>query len=190
MFLGAFAKFRKANMSFVVISDCRSVRLLLVRLEQLGSHWTDSHEIWCVDLPKIRREKSSFIKLTGITDTLHEDQYTFFIISRSFLLITRKVLDKSCRGNQNTHFMFSNFFFLENRAVCDTVWYDIYLLQLGFDPVAVVGKLVQKQERDNYLQKEKLYTKQENKQKIWKTKSLLIGKLQIEANSNETTYCT
>ena len=86
--------------------------------------------------------------------------------------------------------MFSNFFFLENRAVCDTVWYDIYLLQLGFDPVAVVGKLVQKQERDNYLQKEKLYTKQENKQKIWKTKSLLIGKLQIEANSNETTYCT
>jgi hypothetical protein len=24
---------------------------------------------------------------------------------------------KSCTGNQNTHFVFSNFFFLENRAV-------------------------------------------------------------------------
>ena len=28
------------------------------------------------------------------------------------------VLDKSCRENQNTHFMFNNFFF-ENRAVYD-----------------------------------------------------------------------
>ena len=30
---------------------------------------------------------------------------------------------------------------------------DIYLLQLGFDPVAVVGKFVQKQERGRYIQK-------------------------------------
>ena len=29
----------------------------------------------------------------------------------------RNVLDKSCRENQNTHFMFSNFFFSENHAV-------------------------------------------------------------------------
>jgi hypothetical protein len=34
-FLGAFAKLRKATISFV-----RSVRLS-VRMEQLGSHWTD-----------------------------------------------------------------------------------------------------------------------------------------------------
>jgi hypothetical protein len=38
------------------------------------------------------------------------------IISRSVLLRRRNVSDKSCRGNQNTHFMFSNFLF-ENRAV-------------------------------------------------------------------------
>jgi len=31
----------------------------------------------------------------------------------------------------------------ENRAICDT-WSDIYLLQLSFLPVAVVGKLVHK----------------------------------------------
>jgi hypothetical protein len=30
----------------------------------------------------------------------------------------RNVSDKSCRGNQNTHFVFNNFFF-ENRAVCE-----------------------------------------------------------------------
>jgi hypothetical protein len=39
-----------------------------------------------------------------------EDQYTFFIISRSFLLIMRNVSDKSCRVNQNVHFVFGNFF--------------------------------------------------------------------------------
>jgi hypothetical protein len=31
--------------------------------------------------------------------------------------------------------------------------YDIYLLQLIFHPVAVVGKPVQKQGRDSYIQK-------------------------------------
>jgi hypothetical protein len=28
--------------------------------------------------------------------------------------------------------------------VYDMIWYDIYLMQLGFQPVAAVGKLVQK----------------------------------------------
>jgi hypothetical protein len=35
---------------------------------------------------------------------------TFLIISLSFLLRMRGVLDKSCRENQNKHFVFSNFF--------------------------------------------------------------------------------
>jgi len=41
-------------------------------------------------------------------DTLH-DQYTFLIISRSFLLRMRNVSEKNYRKNQNIHFMFSNF---------------------------------------------------------------------------------
>jgi len=40
---------------------------------------------------------------------LHENQYTFFIISCSNLLRMENVLDKY-RDNQNTHFMFNNFF--------------------------------------------------------------------------------
>ena len=47
--------------------------------------------------------------LTRITGTLHEDRYTFLIISRSFLLRNEKCSDKSCRENQNTHFMFNSF---------------------------------------------------------------------------------
>jgi len=42
--------------------------------------------------------------------TLHENQYTFFIISYSVLLRMRNVSDKSCRESQKTHFMLNNFF--------------------------------------------------------------------------------
>ena len=35
------------------------------------------------------------------------------------------------------------------------IWYDIYLMQLGVRPVAMVGKLVKKYERDSYIKKEK-----------------------------------
>jgi len=35
----------------------------------------------------------------------------------------RNISDKSCRENQDTHFMFNNFFFsLENRAVYGIMW--------------------------------------------------------------------
>ena len=47
---------------------------------------------------------------------------TFFIVSRSVILIMRNVSDNSCRENQRTHFMFCNFFILENRAVYETMW--------------------------------------------------------------------
>ena len=45
MFLGAFAKLRKR----LLISSCLSVRLP-VRMEQLGPHWTDFHEILYVSI--------------------------------------------------------------------------------------------------------------------------------------------
>jgi len=46
--------------------------------------------------------------LKVITGTLHEDQNTFLIISRSILLRMRNVSDKSCRENRNTHFVFNS----------------------------------------------------------------------------------
>ena len=42
--------------------------------------------------------------------TLHEDVFTFMIIYRPILLRMRNVSNKSCRENQNTHFMSNNFF--------------------------------------------------------------------------------
>jgi len=32
---------------------------------------------------------------------------------------------KNCSENQNTHFVFNNFFFFENRAVCEIMWKNI-----------------------------------------------------------------
>jgi hypothetical protein len=56
-------------------------------------------------------EKSQVsISLTRITGTLHEDLCTFMIRSRLILLRMRNVPEKSCRENQNTHFVFHNFF--------------------------------------------------------------------------------
>jgi hypothetical protein len=42
--------------------------------------------------------------------TLCEDQYTFLTVSHRILLRLRNVSHKSCRENQNTHFVFNNFY--------------------------------------------------------------------------------
>jgi len=44
--------------------------------------------------------------------TVNEDQYTFMIISSSFLPKMRNVSDKNCRENQDTFFYFQKTFFL------------------------------------------------------------------------------
>jgi hypothetical protein len=48
--------------------------------------------------------------------TLREDQCVFWIMPLLFLLRMTKASDISCRENQNTHFVFNNFF-SENHAV-------------------------------------------------------------------------
>jgi hypothetical protein len=79
----------------------------------------------CVFFENLSRNFKLNYNLT-ITDTVHEDRYALFVISRSFLLRTKNVSDKSCRENQNTHFIFSNhFFFSENRAVYEIMWKNI-----------------------------------------------------------------
>jgi hypothetical protein len=63
--------------------------------------------------------------LKRITDALHEDQYTFMIISSSFLLIMRSVsLRQICRRHK-THILFSIFFCFENLVVCEIMWKNV-----------------------------------------------------------------
>jgi len=80
-----------------------SVRLS-VRVEQLGSNWTDTHEIGYLSIFRKSAEKIQVsFKSDKNNSTLHEDQYTFLIISRSVLLRMRNVSDKRCR---ETRFVF------------------------------------------------------------------------------------
>ena len=58
---------------------------------------------------------------TWITGTLNDDQYIFLIISRSFLLTMRNVSAKVLKKIK-THFMFSKFFFFENRVLYEITW--------------------------------------------------------------------
>ena len=58
--------------------------------------------------------------------TLYGDQCTVLGISHWILLRMRNVSDKSCRENQNTHLVFSNFFL--NHAVYEKMRKNIVLL--------------------------------------------------------------
>jgi hypothetical protein len=77
---------------------------LSFRMEQLDSHWTYFHYILYLSTFRKFVEKIKFLKKnpTKITGTLHEKQYTFLIISRSFLLRMKNISDTSCRDNRKT----------------------------------------------------------------------------------------
>jgi len=57
-FLGAFAKLRRATMSFVM--SVRPSARLSVHMEKLCSHWTDFHEIWYLKFLKNMHRKFKF----------------------------------------------------------------------------------------------------------------------------------
>jgi len=118
-FLGAFAKLRKATISFV-LSVCPSARPPgTTGLPMNGFLWyMISEDFW----KPVEKIQVSFKK----SDTNNEyftwrPMHSTFIIFRSVLL--RKIVsDKSCRENQNTLFLCSiTFFSPENHAVYDTV---------------------------------------------------------------------
>jgi len=76
---------------------------------ELGSHWTDFHDILYLSIFRKSVKKIQVcLKSDKIKDTLHEDLWTFMIVSRPILIRMRNVSDKSCREKQNTCFMFSN----------------------------------------------------------------------------------
>jgi len=55
-----------------------------------------------------------------MTGTLHEGLCTFMIVYRRSLLRVRSVTDKSCRENQNTHFVCSSF--IRKCGVYEITW--------------------------------------------------------------------
>ena len=111
LFIGAFAKFGKANISFVV-----SARLS-VHMEQLGSHWTDFHQMWYLSISwnsvENRQELLNSVKST----------YKVKIISCRAPPAISNLSTKYCRENQNTSYVQKLVF--QNRAVCEIMWKSI-----------------------------------------------------------------
>ena len=106
--LSDFAKLWKANFSFILsarLSVRQPVRPL-VRIEQLGSHWTDFQKNFILFsiLQKYVEKIKDSLKSDEINCNLQKVQYALSFISRSFILRMRNVPDGSCRENQNTHF--------------------------------------------------------------------------------------
>jgi hypothetical protein len=88
------------------------------RVEQLVSQWTDIDEIWYLHIFRKYVDKNQVsLHLTRITGTLHEAQYTFLVISLSVLFRMINISGQHCRENQNTYFMFSNFFRREEQRL-------------------------------------------------------------------------
>ena len=112
---GGFAKFRKATISFLM-----SVRLS-VHMAELVSHWKNLNEMWYWSIFRKYFEKIRLsLQSPHNNGTSREDRYTFFIITRSILLIMQNLSEKFAE-NKITYFIFSVVLF-ENRAVCEIMW--------------------------------------------------------------------
>ena len=114
-FSGAFVKLRKATISFNISLS-------------VSPHWTtwlplngfSCSDIWGF-FENLSRQFKLHYNLTRITGTLHEDLCTFVVIPRWILPRLRNVSDKRCRKNQNTHFMFNDFFIRKSCRLWDNV---------------------------------------------------------------------
>jgi hypothetical protein len=81
------------------------------RIQQLGSHWTGFHEMLIFEyFSKICLKNSSFFKYDKNNRYFTWRPIYIIDLSPSFFLRMRNDSDKICRENQNTHFVFSNFF--------------------------------------------------------------------------------
>jgi hypothetical protein len=114
-FLYAFAKLRKATISFVM-SVCLSVFLSVHPPARdisapTGRIFTKLDISLFFFVKFVEKSQGFYYNRTRIKTTLREDQYTSSIISRSILLRIKNVSDKSCRETRNTHFMFNKIFF-------------------------------------------------------------------------------
>jgi len=111
-------------------SDWLASSCLCLCLSDLPSAWNNSaptgpifmtFDIWIFFFKFCLENSSSVTIEQEYPHFTYRPIYIFVHIALKILLRTINVLDKSCRGNQNTHFRFSNFF-TENHAVWEITW--------------------------------------------------------------------
>jgi hypothetical protein len=78
-----------------------------ILMEQLGSKWTDFHEIWYLNIClETCRKNSSLITFWQEQRVLCMKIYVIYDNIFLAFLKMRNISDKICRESQNTHFMF------------------------------------------------------------------------------------
>jgi hypothetical protein len=106
LILGLFIEFQKATVSFTM-----SVHLSTWNNPAPTVWISIKLNVWIFFENPFRKFKFRYTQ-TIIRGTLREQQYTLSITSCSVLLRMRNISEKHCRENQNTHFVFSNCFFI------------------------------------------------------------------------------
>jgi hypothetical protein len=76
---------------------------------------------------KICRNNSSSVKIWQELRVLYMKTYVYLWQYLAEFFFEWEMPQTSYRKNQNTHFMFSNIFFFENRAVYEIMWKDRYI---------------------------------------------------------------
>jgi len=89
-------------------SSCPSVRLSAWNSTPTGRNFMKI-EIFNIFRKSVEKIQISLHR-ARITGTLHEDQFTFSIISPSVLLIMKNISYESYTETQNTYYTFNNFF--------------------------------------------------------------------------------
>ena len=93
----------KRSISFVKLSVHLSVRPS-VRMEQLGYHWTDFHEILYLSAFRKFTEKFQVLLKCDVNNGYFTRRpIPIFVIYRPVLLGIRKISDKICTENRNTN---------------------------------------------------------------------------------------
>ena len=118
VFLGALAALRKATVSFVM-----SVRFVFLsaRMEQLGFHWTEFYEIWCLGIFRKSVQKIQVWLVwqdKWVLNLRPVYNYNYTSLRCSY---NENCFGQKFRANQNTHFMFYNVFSRKSRRLWDNV---------------------------------------------------------------------
>jgi hypothetical protein len=120
LLLGALAKLRKATVGFV-----GTVRLS-VRMEQLGSHWVDFHEIWYL---RILENLWTKFQVSLKSDNNNADFawrliYTFLCISLCSSQNEKCFRQKLLRKSKHTYYVWKRFL-LKNHTIHEIMWKNI-----------------------------------------------------------------
>jgi hypothetical protein len=108
MLLDTFVQFRKATISLVMFF-CP-----FVRMEQLASHWTDTHEIWCLRIFRKPVEKLQ-VPLKSDKNKRYFTWSPIYIFDHISLISSYNEIcfRQRCRENKHIHSVFNDSFFLK-----------------------------------------------------------------------------